>query len=112
LISPSGGGGGTLLASPKAFLGFKDTTPKKGSTVKAKAGVKVCNAKTKGTTIKLQKKSGSSYKSIKSKKLDSTCRAIFKVKASFKKATFRTLWPKQHGYKEGHSKDQTVITHP
>lgn len=108
--SPSGSSGGSL-ASPRAKLRFSDTTPKFGSTVKAAASLGSCNGLS-GTKIKLQKKTGSRFKSIATKVLDSHCKATFKVKATFKSATFRSYWPKQNdSYRAGASKPQTVKTH-
>jgi hypothetical protein len=107
-----GGGGGGTLSSPKATLGFKDTTPQRGTVVKAKAGLRTCNAQTKGTKIQLQKKVNGVFKPVDTNKLDSNCRTIFKVNAKFKKAVFRSFWPKQSPkYKSGQSKPQTVTTH-
>jgi hypothetical protein len=112
-IISSGGGGPTIAALPKPTLKFSSLTPKKGSTVKGKAGLKVCNSKTQGTKIQLQKKVGSSYKTIKTQKLNSKCKTIFKVKAKFKKATFRSYWKTQNkAYRTQASKTQTVVTHP
>lgn len=106
-----GDGGGTALASPKAGLGFNDTTPKKGSTITATAKLKVCGDHA-GTTIELQKKAGGKFKKVASKKLSSTCVAKFKVVASFKSATFRSYWPQQdEDHRAGQSKPVTVTTH-
>jgi hypothetical protein len=115
-FGPSGScspeGGGETLASPKATLGFKDATPKRGTIVKAKAGVKNCNKETRGTKIKLQRRISGFWRTLDTNKLDGDCRTIFKVRAKFKKAVFSSLWPKQSPkYKAGRSKRQTVTTH-
>ena len=103
-------GGGTL-GSPKAGLGFNDKTPKRGETITAKASLKVCGDHA-GTNIELQKKVGGKFKKIASKKLSSTCKAKFKVVASFKSATFRSFWKQQDDdHRSGQSKPVTVTTH-
>lgn len=102
----------TLLA-PKATLGFNTLTPKKGRTIRAKASLRRCNPKTRGTRIQLQKKVGGTFKTIKSHSLDAGCESVFRIKASFDKATFRSFWKTQNfSYRSGHSRSKTVITHP
>jgi len=106
-----GGGGGAVLGSPKAGLGIKDTTPKKGATTQATATLKVCGDHA-GTKIQLQKKSGKTWKKFAQKKLNAKCRVVFQVVANFKKATFRSFWPKQDkDHRAGKSKPVTVTTH-
>ena len=107
----SDGGGAQVLASPRVQLGFSDSTPKRGSTTTAKTGLKVCGDHA-GTTIHLQRKKAGVFKNIASKKLDSNCRATFKVVANFKSATFRTVWPKQDDdHRNGKARPVTVTTH-
>jgi len=112
LTGASGGDGGTTaLASPKAQLGFSDTTPKRDSTITAKTGIRVCG-KHAGTTIQLHRKKSGVFRKIASKKLDSNCRATFKVVANFKSATFKSVWPKQDSdHRAGKSRPVTVTTH-
>ena len=99
------------LASPKAGLGFNDKTPKRGETITAKASLKVCGDHA-GTNIELQKKVGGKFKKVASKKLSSSCKASFKVVASFKSATFRSFWRQQDDdHRSGQSKPVTVTTH-
>lgn len=106
-----GGDDGTTLASPKAGLGFNDRTPKRGETITATARLKVCGDHA-GTTIELQRKAGGKFKKVASKTLGPTCKAKFKVVATFKSATFRSYWPKQDDdHKAGQSKPVTVTTH-
>ena len=109
---PEEGGGGTPLESPKPTLGFNDSTPERGTIVRARAGLKTCNKQTKGTNIKLQKKIDGTFKTIRTKELGDTCKATFRVRAKFKKAVFRSFWPKQSPkYKAGKSRERTVTTH-
>ncbi|MEA2499671.1 MAG: hypothetical protein QOH26_2076 [Actinomycetota bacterium] len=104
-------GAGGNATSPGVTLKFETLTPKKGSIDKATAGLKTCKGH-KGTNIKLQKKKSGVFKTIAKKKLGSTCKATFKVRAKFRKATFRALWPKQDAdHKKGVSKPRTLITH-
>jgi hypothetical protein len=106
-----GGGGSTALGSPRAGLGIKDTTPKKGATTQATATLKVCGDHA-GTKIQLQKQSGKTWKKVAQKKLNAKCRVVFQLVADFKKATFRSFWPKQDDdHRAGKSKPVTVTTH-
>jgi hypothetical protein len=108
-----GGGGGGAKPSPKPTIKFSNMTPKKGSKIKAKVGLKVCNKKTRGTKIQLQKKTKHFYKTIATKKLNTTCKATFTVKAKFRKRTFRSAWKSQsNSYSSAASKPKTVVTHP
>jgi len=105
------GGGGSDLASPKAGLGFTDTTPKRGSTTTAKARLKICG-KHAGTLIQLQRKVKGSFKTVASKKLDAECRARFKVIADFRTAEYRSFWKQQDdNHRTGKSRPVTVNTH-
>jgi hypothetical protein len=104
--TPSGG----PPKSPRAAIRFQTLHPKKGSVDKATASLKACTGNG-GTKIQLQQKKGSAFKTIATKKMSSACKAIFKVKANFSSATFRSYWPKQNpAYKSGASKPQTVKT--
>jgi hypothetical protein len=98
--------------SPRATLGFKDTTPERGASVRARAGLRTCNKQTKGTKIQLQKKVNGVFKPVDTNTLGADCRTTFRVEAKFRKATFRSFWPKQSPkYKAGRSREQTVRTH-
>ena len=104
-------GGGGSATSPGVTLRFEDLTPKKGTIDKATAGLKVCKGH-KGTNIKLQRKKSGVFKTVATKTVGSTCKATFRVRAKFRKATFRALWPKQDSdHKKGVSKPVTVVTH-
>ncbi|MDQ3878426.1 MAG: hypothetical protein M3290_08790 [Actinomycetota bacterium] len=108
--SPSGSNNPSP-ASPDARLRFSDRTPKFGSNIKANASLGTCNGLS-GTKIQLQRKIGAKFKKVATKVLDSHCKATFKVKATFKSATFRSYWPKQNdAYRAAASKPQTVKTH-
>ncbi len=103
--------GVSKLKSPKPRLAFSDKTPKRGSTVKAISRLKTCKG-LDGTKMRLQKKRKGSFKTIATKKLSSKCKANFRVKANFKKATFRSQWPKQaKAFRSATSKPVTVRTH-
>jgi hypothetical protein len=112
--SGPGGGGGGHKPSPKPTIKFSTLTPKKGSTVKATAGLKVCNKKTQGTKIQLQKKTkNGTFRTIKKATLSVKCKAHFKIKAKFKKATFRSAWKSQNkAYGSAASRARTIVTHP
>jgi hypothetical protein len=106
----SSGGGGTAT-SPGVTLRFDTLKPKKGAVDKAHAGLKICKGHA-GKNISLQRKKSGVFKTVATKKLSSTCKATFKVRAKFNKATFRALWPKQDAdHKKGTSKPVTVTTH-
>jgi hypothetical protein len=103
----------TKLLAPKAAIGFRTLTPKRGRTMRVRANLRVCNARTRGTTIQLQKKVSGAWRKVAAHKLGATCRTIFKIKANFTKRTFRSFWKKQDpDYHAGHSRSKTVITHP
>ena len=105
------GGGGGELESPGVRLRFRDTTPKRGSTVRAKASLRVCPGH-EGTKIQLQRKKDGVFKTIAAKKLSIRCRARFPIEARFRKATFRVRWPKQdEDHSRGVSKAVVVRTH-
>ena len=107
----SGGTPGTTVTGAGARLRLSDYTPKFGSTIKGTAYLKKCPGHA-GTTILVQKKVGSSFKTIMKKKLNSSCKATFKMKANFKKSTFRALWKKQDDdHKTSKSRPRTVTTH-
>jgi hypothetical protein len=100
------------LLGPRAALGFNTNTPRKGHTIRGKANLRRCNSNTKHTKIQLQKKVNGAFKTIATHRLDATCSTIFKVKATFKKRTFRSFWKAQApGYHSGHSRDNLVVTH-
>lgn len=108
-----GGGGGAHKPSPKPTIRFSTLTPKRGTKVKAHTGLKVCNAKTRGTKIQLQKKKKAFFKTIKTKLLNTNCKATFTIRAKFKRATFRSAWKSQNkSYSSAASKPKTVVTHP
>ena len=103
------GGGG--LESPRVRLRFSDDTPERGSTVRARASLRVCPGH-EGTKIKLQRKKDGVFKTIATKKLSTKCRARFPVRARFRKATFRAKWPKQdQDHSAGTSRTVVVRTH-
>lgn len=104
-----GGGGG--LRSPGPRLRVNDDTPKRGSTVRARASLKECPGHA-GTRIQLQRRKGGQFKTIATKKLNEKCRARFKIEANFKRATFRSKWAKQDAdHRAGQSKRLVLRTH-
>ena len=106
-----GGGGGGKLPSASARLSFSDSTPERGVVFKAIARLGVCKGHA-GTKILLQKKTRSGFRKVAGKKLSKKCKAVFRVKANFKKRTFRSLWPKQDAnHRKSASKAKTVTTH-
>ena len=103
--------GAQTLPGPRVKMRASDLTPKKDSVVKLRTRMLVCSGHT-GTNIELHRKVGDGYKKIAAKKVSDACVATFKVKATFKKATFRAVWPKQHGdHRSGRSKPATIKTH-
>lgn len=103
--------GGTPTASPGVKLRFNDTTPKRGDVIRARASLKVCPGHA-GTKIQLQRKKSGSFRTIKTKKLNSKCKARFRVEASFRRATFRSFWKKQDAdHKSGASKLVRIRSH-
>ena len=105
------GDGGTVLAAPRAGLGFNDKTPKRGEKIVATANLKVCGDHA-GTKIQLQRRVGGSFEKIASKPLGDTCRVKFIVKADFKSAVFRSFWRQQDdNHRAGRSQPIEVVTH-
>ena len=79
--------------------------------MRAKTSLRDCPGHAR-TKIKLQRKKGAAFKTIATKKLNKRCKASFRVKASFRKRTFRAVWPKQDDdHSKGRSKPVTVRTH-
>lgn len=103
--------GASGAVSPGPRVRFSDTSPKFGTTVRAVASLRVCGNHA-GKTIQLQRKTSAGFKKVAAKRLSDTCKATFKVDAVFKKAVFRSYWPKQdadHG--TASSVPVTVQTH-
>ena len=88
------GGGTTEPVSPLPKLKAKTTRPKYGTRMRAVASLGVCDGHAR-TNIELQRKVGSSFRKIATKKLGRKCNTTFRIKAAFKKATFRSYWPQQ-----------------
>ena len=104
-------GTGAKLASPGLTLTLSKDNPKWGTRVTAKTGLKKCNSDLKRTKVKLQRKRDGRFKTVETKKLNWACKSSFRFKARFKKATFRTRWPKQaKGYRSATSKPVTIKT--
>ncbi len=106
------------LKPPRVKLHISDRTPKRGQRIALKVRLAACNTvegkdALAGTEIALTKrKKGGGYKTIATKTLNDNCKAKFKKKARFKKATFRATWAQQNDlYRDGKSKPRTVKTH-
>lgn len=109
--SPSPTPTGTKPTSAGARIKFSDLTPKKGEVTVATAALKKCSGHA-ATKMQLQRKQGSKYKKVAVKKLNASCKAKFKFRANFDKATFRSFWPKQdQDHKASKSRPKTVTTH-
>ena len=101
----------TNATSPGVRLRVSDSTPERGTVVKAKGSLKKCEGH-KGTKLQLQKKKSGTFRKVAVKQLNNRCRATFRIRARFKKATFRAFWPKQdEDHKAGRSKPRTIRTH-
>ena len=88
-----------------------DYTPERGTVVKAKGSLKKCQGH-KGTKLQLQKKKSGTFRKVAVKELNNRCRATFKIRARFKRATFRAFWPRQDDdHKAGRSKPRRITTH-
>ena len=110
--SATGGGGGGELQSPKMAMRISNRNPARGKVIKFNIRARNCKPEVVGTKAHLQRKVGGRWKTIAKKPLTADCRALFKMRANFKKATFRSYWPKQaEGFKAGQSRGQTVTTH-
>jgi hypothetical protein len=104
-------GGATTLPGPRLKMRASDRTPQRGDTVKLRTRLLACSGHA-STKVELHRKADGAYKKVTAKKLSRGCVATFKVKATFKKATFRAIWPKQDGdHRSGRSKPTTITTH-
>ena len=106
-----GGGGGGELQGPRVRLGTNDSTPKTGERVRFRTSLRRCQGHS-GTNIALYKKGPgqSAFKKIGAKKLNNACGAVFRHRVTWKgKATFRSVWPKQHDdHRRGQSRPLDV----
>ncbi len=105
-----GGGGDTDLNAPGVRLRFNTVTPERGNRITARTSLATC-AGHAGTDIRLQRKKSGRFVTIATKPLSDSCKATFKVRAKFGKATFRSFWPQQDDdHAAGASKPVTVRT--
>ena len=64
-----------------------------------------------GTEIQLRRRRAGLWKTVRVTQLDDTCSARFKLRARFKRARFKAVWPKQHpSYRRGSSRPVKVVT--
>lgn len=104
----SGGGG---VKSPGVRLKVRDKTPERGDTIRARASLKDCPGHG-GTKIQLQRKKKGEFVRVATKKLNQKCKARFKIDTDFKRAVFRSKWPKQDAdHRSGVSKKVVIKTH-
>lgn len=109
--SPGPSPTGTKPTTAGARIKFSDLTPKKGEATVATASLKKCSGHA-ATKIQLQRKQGAKFKKVAVKKLSASCKAKFRFRANFDKATFRSFWPKQdQDHKASKSRPKTVTTH-
>jgi hypothetical protein len=106
-----GGGGGEDIPGPRVRLGTNDSTPKKGERIRFRTSLRRCQGHA-GTNIVLYKKAPGqdSFRKIGAKKLNNACGAVFRHRVTWKgKATFRSVWPKQHDdHRRGQSRPLEV----
>ena len=101
----------TNATGPGVGLRMSDPTPERGTIVKAKGSLRKCPGH-QGTKLHLQKKKDGKFRQVAVKKLNKRCRATFRIRATFKRATFRAFWPKQdRDHRRGRSKPRTITTH-
>lgn len=102
---------GTRPTTAGARVKFSDLTPKRGEVTVATASLKKCSGHA-ATKIQLQRKQGGGFKKVAEKNLSASCKAKFRVRANFGRATFRSFWPKQdEDHKASKSRPKTVTTH-
>ena len=109
-----GGGGGSTgsekLPGPGVRLRISDRTPARGATIRIRVALRRCKGH-KGTIVKLKRKTGSKYRTIESGPLGRNCTTHFRDVATYKKATYRAIWPQQDkDHRRGKSRPQTVST--
>jgi X-Pro dipeptidyl-peptidase len=103
--------GQTTLPGPRVKMRASDLTPKRGEIVRLRTRLRVCGNHG-ASKIELHRKAGGIFKKVAARKLGRGCVATFKVKATFRKATFRAIWPKQDDdHRSGRSKTATITTH-
>ena len=107
-----GGSGGERLPGPGVRLRISDTTPRRGDTIRLTAALRKCRGH-KGTNVRLDRKIGkAAFKPLGTKKLGTNCVAKFRDLASYKRAEYRAVWPKQDDdHRSGKSRPQAVTPH-
>ncbi|MEA2460315.1 MAG: hypothetical protein QOH90_492 [Actinomycetota bacterium] len=106
------------LLQPFVRMSPSNTTPRRGTLLTFKTRIFGCTKSARalkalaGTKVELQRKKNGEFVTLKQKRTNDECRAVFRSRANFKEATFRAFWPKQHPrYRKGNSEVSTITTH-
>ncbi|HWL65561.1 MAG TPA: hypothetical protein VNP73_06260, partial [Actinomycetota bacterium] len=103
-----GGGGGSQLPGPGVKLRISDRNPDRGDTIGFRVALRRCKGH-KGTTVRLQRKLKGDFRTIASKPLRRNCLAKFTDVASYRRASYKAIWPKQDDdHRAGRSRPQSV----
>lgn len=107
----TGTGGGTKLPGPQVHFRVSNPRPPRNATVRMTTRLGQCPGH-EGTRVELRQKKQGHFVVIQSKRVNDSCRAVFKVVASFDRGVFKATWPKQdNDHRRGRSESRTVTTH-
>ena len=91
------GGGAAAAPPPKNEVFLKGPArPRRGARIALRTGV-TQSCSEDAETIELQRKAGGAFESVAEAVLDDDCAALFRLRAGFDSATFRTSWTSEEG---------------
>jgi hypothetical protein len=100
-----------VLVKPRINLQVNDKTPRRGSLIRFRATLRPCGDHA-GGKIFLRQQFGSRMVTIDRSRTDNFCRAVFVVRANFKRAVFDASWPKQDAdHQTGRAVPKVIRTH-